>query len=380
MMAKNCILRKSNVPTIKRCCCEFSAKSKDNWIVWMTISTGTRELIKFYAFEQLQHMLTVYMDSIDADANDPNRNLMFVLETDRYSVLESLLGSDLRISGIPRLEEASTAMQGLFNRLNADMFIGGRTLFSLFEGDDADSFAKSIGLTWDDVESSLIKDIERFNLTDMIAFHRQSFGDFAIIASAGILSRFSTPVDCAKIVPYNFASKKFTTKIVASTFSTCTALFPDMDKVYLSVTNAKISKILVFTFDDLQDKLAKKMDSIGAGEDNPDRNLYYVLDNKRFSILEMVLEDDINKSTPKIEEVSKPLQIIFYRLLDSPAPELAVNESDADLFAKNIGCTWDEMEESLKRDIKTFNLSDAFHFHDGYAVTVNDNLLMHFSA
>lgn len=383
MKVKNLILRKSGTPKIKRRFWDFSTEDKSSWIVVVDISSGSRKLTKYYSFYRLQDMLTAYMDSIDADENDPDWNLQLVLQTGRHSVLESVLGKDLRITGVPRLEEASKAMQHLFKQMNKVMFNEGRTIFSLFEGEEADSFAKSIGFTWEKFEASLKKDIERFNLKGMILFHDRGLtGEvFAIIASAGILTKFTTAESTAKIIPYDFNRKDFTTKMVSSTFDTCTALFPEMDMVYVYVANGVRNKCLAYTFSELQKKLTKAMDSIGASENNPDRDLLYVLENKRFFILEKVLEPDINKWAPSLKEVSDSLKVLFFRLLDSPALKYEVAESDAVFFAKSVGCTWDEMEESLKRDINKFGLSEAFRFHDsGFAVSVNDKLLKYISA
>ena len=101
MKVKNLILRKSGTPKIKRLFRDFSTEDKSSWIVVVDISTGSRKLIKYYSFYQLQNMLTAYMDSTDADENNPDRNLQLVLQTDRCSVLESVLGKDLCITGVP---------------------------------------------------------------------------------------------------------------------------------------------------------------------------------------------------------------------------------------------------------------------------------------
>ncbi len=380
MKVKKCILRKSDAPKIEWCGWDFSTSRKDYWIVVVSISTGSRKLEKYYSYVKLQEMLTAYMDSIDAVEDDPDRDLQHVVIAEHYSVLESVLDKELSITGIPRLEEASKAMRELFNTLDNEMFIEGKTLFSLLEGEEAESFAKDCGFTtWDKLEDSLKKDIERFNLQNMVLFHYQDIGPvYAIVASAGILTKFTTNIKPAKRFPYDFKRKNFTTKIVSSTFSTCTALFPEMDMVYIYVVSGVRNKCLAYTFSELQEELTKAM---GDSEDNPDRDLLYVLENKRFFVLEKILEPDINKWTPNLGIVSDSLKEMFYRLLDSPAPKYEVTESEADLFAKSVGCTWDDVEEALKRDINEFGLSEAFRFHESdYAVSVNYKLLKHISA
>lgn len=382
MKVKNCILRKSGAPKIECCGWDFSAEDKRFWIVVVYISTGSRKFTKYYSYKNLQDMLTGYMDSIDADENDPDRDLQLVVIAERYSVLESVLDKELYITGIPRVEEASKAMRKLFKTLDNKMFVEGQTVFSLFEGEEAESFAKDCGFTWNKFEASLKKDIERFNLQSLIAFHYQDIGGvFAIVASARILEKFTTSVKTAKIISYDFKRKGFTKKIVSSTFSNSTALFTEMDMVYIYAVSGVRNKCLAYPFSDLQEKLTKAMNSIGAGEDNPDRDLLYVLENERFFILEKVLEPDISKLEPNLRDVSDSLKTLFCRLLDSPATEYNVAESDAVMFAKSLGCTWDEMEESLKRDINKFGLGDAFRFHDSdCAVSVNYRLLKYISA
>ncbi|SFE75512.1 hypothetical protein [Succiniclasticum ruminis] len=65
---------------------------------------------------------------------------------------------------------------------------------------------------------------------------------------------------------------------------------PEYNRVYIRVVGEDAYCMLNFSFADFQEELFAYMDSIGAAKGDPDRNLLYVLDNRRFCVVENFLE------------------------------------------------------------------------------------------
>ena len=114
--------------------------------------------------------------------------------------------------------------------------------------------------------------------------------------------------------------------------------------------------------------------------DSADRDLDFVLKNKHYAVLAGALEKELYQEIPSLKRSSKPLKLLFHRLLDSPGMKFFVTESETESFAKAIGLTWCQLEEQLKKDIEYYGLKDVFRFHDAdYALVVSDKLLSYFS-
>ena len=65
---------------------------------------------------------------------------------------------------------------------------------------------------------------------------------------------------------------------------------PEYNRVYIRVGGEDAACMLNCSFADFQEELFAYMDSIGAAKGDPDRNLLYVLDNRRFCVVENFLE------------------------------------------------------------------------------------------
>lgn len=332
----------------------FRPRSKDleKEFLWLTTSTGCRTLNKYYSCNYLQNKLTEYMNSIDADANDPDRNLMLVLSRKRYFVLENALGSEVFPEGLPRIEEASKATRCLFYLL---MDSSNNAYF--VDETDAEEFARSCGYTWNEMEEALVKDVKRFNLGNVMHFY--TYGA-AVWVSADFLSSFSTKAKFRK--KKGSPEKPVPARIIACDYAIQPPLFPENDTVYIYAESGKSNRILSFSFTELQERLKKHMDDIFQ-VDSTDRDLVFVLKNKHYAILAGALEKEFYQEIPSLKRASKPLKLLFHRLLDSPETNYYVFESEAETIAKSIGLTWCQMEERLKKDIEYFKLEDVFCFH-----------------
>lgn len=123
------------------------------------------------------------MNSKEADSNDSEKDLLSVLKKRQYSVLESVLSIDLFPDGIPRLEEASEVIQNIYYEL----LVGPNSAYYVDES-SLEAFANNFGLTCNQIEKCLVRDIERFGLHGVLGLNDY---DAAVYAFAGILSRFS---------------------------------------------------------------------------------------------------------------------------------------------------------------------------------------------
>ena len=65
---------------------------------------------------------------------------------------------------------------------------------------------------------------------------------------------------------------------------------PEYGHIFVCVSGHETKRILVFTFQQLQEELSKYMDSIGVAREDPDRNLRVVLESKRYWVLDNFLE------------------------------------------------------------------------------------------
>ena len=121
---------------------QFNENNLKEESFWLTASTGGRTLVKLYSYDELQSRVTEHMDSIGADENDPDRNLMLVLARERYYVLENALSSDLFPAGFPRIEEASKVTRRIFRLLMKSL----QCEYYMSE-EDAKKYARNIGIS-----------------------------------------------------------------------------------------------------------------------------------------------------------------------------------------------------------------------------------------
>ena len=348
---------------------QFNENNLKEESFWLTASTGGRTLVKLYSYDELQSRLTEHMDSIGADENDTDRNLMLVLARERYYVLENALSSDLFPAGFPRIEEASKVTRRIFRLLMKSL----QCEYYMSE-EDAKKYARKNGYSLNEIEEALAKDIERFNLQDVMFLHK--YGT-TVSVNAGFISSFSGKDKDSKKM--NISRKTYQAKVIACDYAIQIPLFSENDSVYIYVKSGKRNRILSFSFTELQERLNKYMEDTFE-VDSADRDLDFVLKNKHYAVLAGALEKELYQEIPSLKRSSKPLKLLFHRLLDSPGMKFFVTESETESFAKAIGLTWCQLEEQLKKDIEYYGLKDVFRFHDAdYALVVSDKLLSYFS-
>lgn len=177
------VLKKDDVPKIVDCFLDTdSSFDSSKQIVRITVSNGSRVLIRHYCVDDLQQRLTDYMSSKKKGDNGSDRSLLSVLERKHYSVLESVLGEELFPEGVPMLEEASEVTRFIYYGL-----LEGQNYAYYVDEPDFEAFAGFFGLI-DEVEECLAKDIENFDLQGVLGLHEY---DAAVYAFSDLLSRFS---------------------------------------------------------------------------------------------------------------------------------------------------------------------------------------------
>lgn len=326
--------------------------------VCIAASNGSRCLIKYYNYDELQKKLSEYMDSLGSPQDNPNRSLKVVLATENYCVLEDVLQTEQWFVAIPRIEEASEATQCIFK-----IFETREEELFIYE-DEAKELAKSIGLTLDAMKDALKKDIKQFSLQRVMALSRKNP---IVRVNHGICSSFS------------FRDGK--AKITQCDYSVQLPQFSEDNLVYIYAISKGRNRILSYNFKELQNKLNSYIDWSHDNVANPDRDMRYILEKKHYDILERVLVGALYSDTIPLEKSSKVLQILYHRLLDTPGHKYYVLKAEAEATAQKIGLTWYQMEEILKKDIACYErlkLSIRFHVGD-YALVVSHKLLSCFS-
>ena len=179
------VLKKSGVPMVVDCYLDTDSWLVDSeQIIWIIVSKGNRVQIRYYYFNDLQRRLMDCINSKETDNNNSNYNLTSILEKKQYFVLKPILSSDFLPEGIPRLEEASEITQFIY----VELLVGSNNAYYVDES-DYETFASRFCLTWKQVEECLKRDIECFDLQDVLGLHKY---DAAVYAFSGILTRFST--------------------------------------------------------------------------------------------------------------------------------------------------------------------------------------------
>lgn len=339
--------------------CESSDKKSDSFVC-ITATNGTRDRTIFYLYDELQNELTEYMDVMGMDRNNPNRSLDVVLTHGNLYVLEKVLGAGLLPTKIPRLEEASDATQAIYH-----MFMYGPNYPVSLDKDHAEGLAREYGLTLDGLADTLEKDIERFGLQEVMFLYSKGA---VVWVNCKLLSAFSRVSSKARIIGCDYSAQ--------------IPLFSADDSVYIYAMVGNRNRILCFSYFDLQSRLTKYMDDNYPGINNPERDLEYVLKHSLYATLEDVLVWELcDDEVPALEDSSKALQLLYYRILDSTTTDMCLSASDADAFASDLGLpSWAATKKVLKKDIKKFELGDALNFRKaGYALVVTDKLLSFFS-
>ncbi len=168
--------------------CDYSAQiplfSRDD-SVYIYAMIGNRNRILCFSYSDLQDRLAKYLEVNYPGFNFPDRYLEYVLENKLYGTLEDVLVWELDDEEVPALEESSKSIQLLYHRILDSTETDIRLSVS-----DADTFARVVGLSsWREMREQLKKDIEQFDLNDVIHFLQ---GDYVMVVSDKLLSFFTT--------------------------------------------------------------------------------------------------------------------------------------------------------------------------------------------